>query len=504
MNLILSIIIGSLFLLKPSNSFASDDQNTQSDYLVVGNGILGLSTAYEILERDPEAEVTLIGPEQAKVNATRAAGAMIGCFGEITEGVFHSSEHTQKFLMGYEAQKQWNGWYQKITQHPLLPQETKQKFKDNPSLKKGTFIILNTVSGELDTINFDLIKNKLAEYKEPYELLTTDALIKRIKGYNPSPQHRSNLALWLPNEGFVNPNEVLDCLAEIISKHKNVKIIDDHVTEIFTIDQKVTGVNTQKSGVKKAEKIVLATGAFTQQLTDTIPELEGKIRMLSGMGYAFIVPNTFGIEHVIRTPNRAGACGLHVVPRTDGTLYVGASNNVRKEPAFYPTVDIATFVQTCGMEQINVDMCCSPIIESIVGNRPVTLDGLPLLGASDSIKGLYFITGTYRDGFSHAPLLSKLVVENMVNGTAINNGIFAPERKPIQPYTKEEMVAEAVKHTMAMTHERQAKLPISNWNIINKKAYILIFNELYDSLVEKYSEISLDILLAGIYDEKKI
>jgi len=490
-----ALFTGTIFLLNLSCSFALNDDDISDNYLVVGNGILGLSTAYEILNNDPDAAITLIAPKQTKGASTRAAGAMVGCFGEITEGVFHSPEHTKKFLIGYEAKKQWEAWYQKLKSHPYLSPE-KQKAS---SFKKGTFIILNTISGDLDTINFDLIRKKLNEYREPYELLAAGELAKRIKGYNPNPQHRSALALWLPNEGFIDPNDVLDCLIEIIEKHKNARVIDDYAAEILTNERKVTGIKTKQENIFKSNKVILATGAFTQQLTDTVPELKGKIRMLSGMGYAFVMPNIFGIEHVIRTPNRAGACGLHVVPRPDGTLYVGASNNVRKTPAFYPTLDIATFVQTCVMEQINVKMCNSEIIQLIIGNRPVSLDGLPLLGKSESIDGLYFITGTYRDGLAHSPVLSKKVVDHMINGTEIEEGLFTPERDPIQTYEREELIAEAVKHTMAATHERQVKLPLSNWDQVNQQAYTLIFNELYSIIYKEYEYVSLDLLL-GIFD----
>ena len=36
------------------------------------------------------------------------------------------------------------------------------------------------------------------------------------------------------------------------------------------------------------------------------------------------------IEHAIRTPNRAGTCGIHVVPQAGDQFYIGAGNMLQE------------------------------------------------------------------------------------------------------------------------------------------------------------------------------
>jgi L-2-hydroxyglutarate oxidase LhgO len=55
------------------------------DVLIIGNGILGYSTAYALFMEDPSLKIGIIGPSNCLAGATKAAGAMLGCFGEITK-----------------------------------------------------------------------------------------------------------------------------------------------------------------------------------------------------------------------------------------------------------------------------------------------------------------------------------------------------------------------------------------------------------------------------------
>ena len=54
------------------------------DISIVGNGILGLMTAYELTNRDPSLKVAVIGPANREGGASQAAGAMLGCFGAVS------------------------------------------------------------------------------------------------------------------------------------------------------------------------------------------------------------------------------------------------------------------------------------------------------------------------------------------------------------------------------------------------------------------------------------
>ena len=99
-------------------------RTTTADVSIVGNGILGLMTAYELANRDPNLKIAIIGPADREGGASQAAGAMLGCFGEITDQTFVNQEATKRFMMAYEAHKSWPGVVEKL--NSLVPKEQQQ------------------------------------------------------------------------------------------------------------------------------------------------------------------------------------------------------------------------------------------------------------------------------------------------------------------------------------------------------------------------------------------
>ena len=169
------------------------------------------------------------------------------------------------------------------------------------------------------------------------------------------------------------------------------------------------------------------------------------------------------ITHVIRTPNRAGACGLHVLPYQD-KLYVGATNEIKINPDTQSTVGWVHFLMECALEQISQRLFSSKVCEIKVGNRPSPMDGFPLIGRT-SISNLFLLSGTYRDGFHQSPYLAHLVTDNVLSGKTIYDGFFTPERTPIETMTREEAINEAVEHQMASLYEGGAKFPPASWDV---------------------------------------
>ena len=113
---------------------------------------------------------------------------------------------------------------------------------------------------------------------------------------------------------------------------------------------------------------------------------------------------------VIRTPNRAFACGLHCVPRGDGVLYLGATNIISERPKQQALISDVQFLLDCAVDQLNLDLHDAEIISIQVGNRPIPADGFPLIGEC-CIKGLWLATGTYRDGLHQSPLLARYIAD---------------------------------------------------------------------------------------------
>lgn len=88
------------------------------------------------------------------------------------------------------------------------------------------------------------------------------------------------------------------------------------------------------------------------------------------------------LEHVVRTPNAAFACGVHLVPRADGTLYLGGTNRltITPDPDRAATLDELALLATDAAQMLTPALRSGELLAPRVGLRPYTLDHLPLLG----------------------------------------------------------------------------------------------------------------------------
>lgn len=421
------------------------------DVVIIGTGVLGFSTALSMLQEDPTLNLTLIGRKAKKGSATLAAGAMLGCYGEITETHLNTLHGKIKFDCSLKAKQMWDNWITFVN----------EKAKDNKKINKGTFIVNNSISGNIDSKNYRTIKKVLLDNNEPFEEIN----FEDIPGINTLENNRALQTIYIPEEGYLCGQTWLDTLEKAALSYKGFCHVDSEVLKLNVSKNKIHNVTLEFDKFIETPVVILAAGAFSQKLLDQIPELTTRIpRILSGVGHSLLLSQQENkkIQHVIRTPNRAGACGLHVLPYEDN-LYVGATNEIKMFPDTTPTAGWVHFLLECALEQINQNLFSSQVRDIKVGNRPSPVDGFPLMGGT-SISNLILLTGTYRDGFHQSPYLASLISQYVLNQEPILNNIFQPERNPIQTMSREEAILEAVEHQMASAYEAGAKLPPAFWD----------------------------------------
>ncbi len=462
----------------------------QFDIVIIGNGILAYSTAFALITKDPTLKVAIIGPQDRPGSATVASGAMLGCFGEVTKQGVSSSPGKFKHKLGIKAAKMWPSWIEKINSFNV---------QNSVKLDLGTHIVLNAKSGDLDDENFIAIINCLKDANEPYKEIEPND----IPGLNPISDCRPLKAIFLPNEGFINPSTILNGLHNSIQSNKCCSIIDNTVTKIHIDNNHVSCVEMISGQKINAKCIVLAAGAYSQFLIDQIPELKFLIPpLVHGVGISIITERSSpALTHVIRTPNRAGACGLHIMPRDENHVYIGATNNVSLLPITSPRMGHINFLIQCAIEQIDQSLHSSKIINWTVGNRPISIDSYPLIGET-SINGLWMLTGTYRDGLHYSPLFAQAIANQILGERSIftENNIFTPERLPIQTMTKEQAIEEAVHHYISGAYEHAMKLPRIGWDQMFKDLIRTKIENIFKELDTDYV-LTPDMLL--MFDDNK-
>ncbi|GGW46178.1 FAD-dependent oxidoreductase [Streptomyces caelestis] len=426
-------------------------RETGFDVIVVGNGALGSSAAVELARRG--ASVALIGRAHRPYAASTAAGAMLGCFGEVTTALLDNAYGQAKFELDLLAKDVWPQWLESIS----------GGVSDGRDLltATGTTVLLNSVgTGSIDTDNFNAIRATLEKHDEPYE--TVDPA--DLDWLDPDPNSRPLQALHIPGEHAVDSGRLLHRL-ERTARDLGVTVVDGHASSVISDGDQVRGVVLENGESLTAGQVLLAGGVGTQDMVDSVPGLGDCIpRLVAGYGVSALVTTEDGTQpqSVIRTPNRAFACGLHIVPRSAGQVYVGATNIISPRPLADPVMRDILFLLECSHRQIRRNLWTSTVVRVNVGNRPISLDGFPLLGETP-LDGLWMMTGTYRDGLFLSPVLAKEFARRLLGEEPeLNLEPFAPERAPLQGVSRESVVDTTVEHTLATGYEQHWRVP-TDW-----------------------------------------
>ena len=139
--------------------------------------------------------------------------------------------------------------------------------------------------------------------------------------------------------------------------------------------------------------------------------------------------------------DRGGAASPEVFPRSDGTTYVCGISSESQVP-----VDPAEVVPDPGAIERLHDICAelspvlahSPVLARQACFRPVTRDGLPLIGPISDVKGAYVATGHSVWGILNAPATGEAMTELILDGRAstLDLAAFAPGRMQPEPWSR--------------------------------------------------------------------
>lgn len=421
--------------------------NKNFDTIIIGNGSIGCGIAFELLSKNINLKIALIGPIDFNGSASLAAGAMLNNFGEIEYDTLSNKYALSKIKMLIKAKKMWPQHLKKLN----------NLTKNSLKIKKGTIVLNNGASDSLDDLNFKSIISGLKKFKEKYEIIENN---KKIKGYDPFEKSRSFKSIYIPNEDYIdNPEKLLNSYYEFFRNNKNIDIINGYAEQISLQDKKVKVIKVNNLKIS-APNVVIANGAYAQNLFDQL-KLKNIPKLFFGSGNALIgtYDKKINQQHVIRTPNRGMACGLHVVPMSNNHIYIGATNRVSDSPINYPICSGILGLQQSLIKEINKSYSNLKIKKTLVGHRPTTLDTYPIIGPT-SIVGLYVASGTKRDGLTLSPLIGKIIADLILKKKQTDMpSFFYPERKPLFTMSVEQGIEKSIKHSMSAAYQHNLELP---------------------------------------------
>ena len=221
------------------------------------------------------------------------------------------------------------------------------------------------------------------EWLEPADVQRLEPLLAPVLG-----------AVFHPDDGAVDNVRLLDALERATGMDPRVQRIDAAVSSISLADG-VGTVGVPSLGNLESRLIVVAAGAWSariQGLPRALPIEPARGQMLS------VDATTLG--HVVYGEH------AYLVPRAGRTLVGATMERVGFDAS---TTESALAVLRRSGEEIVPAISRSPRAAAWAGLRPMTPDGLPIIGADPDWPGLLYATGHSRNGILMAPLTGDVI-----------------------------------------------------------------------------------------------
>ena len=413
--------------------------------VIIGNGILASSIAYRLSKESSGAdEIVIIGNKNRENAASSAAPAMLNSFAEVEKDSLKTKIDLYKFKLSIEATKAWPGFEKEVNQDAFP-----EKHSNMQGFSSGTYIINNCAADDLEDENYNAIIGACEKFNEKFSHVSPSD----IPNYDPEQKYRATRALYIDNEGWVNPLYFIDKLTIALSKKSNVKNIYQNAIKINCSNKNIKSITTSDGNEIEADQYILANGASVTDLLE-ISKIDLEVpRVFYGVGMSIeIRSQDFPHSKCIRTPNRGLACGLYTAPyissenQSQNHIIVGASNFISASPNSKGRLGSMENLVSGAIEQINRNFYRAEYLKTNIGMRPTSQDTYPLLGKT-SIKNLIIVTGTKREGFHLSPIISDKIVK-IIKGRSVEKefNLFRPERKLIHNLTRNESIEKSVRH----------------------------------------------------------
>ena len=408
--------------------------------VVVGAGMVGLATAWHLQEHG--VEVTVL--ERSGV----AAGSSWGNAGWISPGLcvplsdpsvlnyglkslldpdsplyvpFKPDPSLARFLLGFARRCTPGQWKRTMATFVPLNQRAIGAYD---TLERGG---VQATSHEAPIVAAFKNPDDAAGLEREFDMIRGAGLDLETEETSPDVLRRTvpiisehvQRAVSIRGQRFINPGDYAQAVADAVTA-RGGRVITGANVRAFQHVREGVRVDLTAGEPFTADVVVVATGAWLPELTAGFGV---KVPVRAGRGYSFKLPITDPaarpVAHPIYFPYERIACtpiddGLRVGGTmefcdTDDPLHVGRADAIARSGR-----DLLTGVDW----EARDDLWC--------GNRPVPLDGLPLVGAT-RVPGVYVNGGHGMWGITLGPLSGELLAEQIVTGRV------ADELRPLDP-----------------------------------------------------------------------
>ncbi|MDR7329615.1 glycine oxidase ThiO [Corynebacterium guangdongense] len=335
---------------------------------VIGAGVIGLATAFELMERGDQ--VRLLDPDPAG-GSSHHAGGMLAPSAEV--------QYRQEplFPLMVDSARAYPALLQRLAARTDLPTGYRTE---------GTLVVAH------DRADAEHLAELMA-YQHVQGMAVERLSVREARGMEPALAPRLAGAVSIPGDHQVNPRLLCAALLDALSSG-GAEIVRDAVTRIE--GARVIGAR----GSYDADQVVLAAGLGAARIDGWYRgENPLRLRPVYGDILRLGVPEYLRplVGRVIRgfVEDRP----VYLIPRSDGTIALGATSREddRPQPRLGGAYDLIrdAVALVPGVEE-------TTLLEITAGARPGTPDDLPYLGRVS--EGLVVSTGYFRHGILLAAL----------------------------------------------------------------------------------------------------
>ncbi|MEU7869711.1 glycine oxidase ThiO [Dactylosporangium sp. NPDC049140] len=340
---------------------------------IVGGGIIGLSVAFELVERG--AAAITVYDRDPSAGAGLVAAGMLAPTGEAVFG----EEDLQALML--ESMRRWPSFAERVEARTGVPVAYRTD---------GTLLVALTAD---DQAEIDRLIGFYRRAGTPIEPLTG----RGLRELEPLLAPRVRGGALAPGDHQVDPRRLLRALRTL-----PVRFEARDVTELSTLRDDV---------------IIVANGTGSAALTGLpVRPVKGQLLRLRGA------------EPLLRHVVRGVAAGRHVylVPRADGELVVGATEEERGADTTVTAGGVLDLLRPAA--DLLPGVAELALAETLAGLRPGTPDNAPVIGRL-APSGVLVATGHHRNGVLLAPVTAAAVADlALLGATGVDLHAFGAAR----------------------------------------------------------------------------
>jgi len=350
-----------------------------SDFLIIGGGIIGLLTAWELTAAG--ARVTLLEKGATGNEASWAGGGIL----------------SPLYPWRYPAAvTRLAGWSQR--HYPELCGELREASGLDPEYTRSGLLILGPEEQAV-------AQRWAAENLVNLLPVAADMLAELEPGL--APNHAAGL--WLPDVAQVRSPRLARAARLALGRRADIRE-GSEVLELVVRDGRMAGARTPR-GLVEATHVIVCAGAWSAALFARLGSRPDIAPVRGQMILFFAQPGD------VRCIVLQG--GRYAIPRRDGRVLFGstleqagfdkATTQDAREALYQEAVELLPVLRRAVVER------------HWAGLRPASPSGIPYIGAYPGIAGLYCNAGHFRNGLVLAPASARLLAD------------LALERAPIVP-----------------------------------------------------------------------